>query len=226
MTIVALGDSCVLGIGVHERDTVSARLEGLLTDRSNHAPGPSYEVINCGVAGYATREERLFYELFASQYEPDVILLVMYWNDDRSFREDARLGYIYTPDRTGEVLSFWRLLQGNRYARRRPKPNYTPTVGEILQLQEDCRRQNARLAVVFFRVESLTEDWSNLVTTVSAGLEGRGIPIIDLGPELLRTHAPEQLFVYPGLDEHPNEIGHQFAAEQLEQFLRREKLIP
>ena len=41
-----------------------------------------YEVVNAGVGGYSTRQERLSYESFSSAYTPQVVLLTMVYNDD------------------------------------------------------------------------------------------------------------------------------------------------
>jgi hypothetical protein len=185
-----------------------------------------YEVINCGVSGYATREERLFYELIASRYKPDIALLLMVYNDDRSWRDDVRLGYYHSPDKAGQLLFSWQLRQSLRESGRRPKPDFTPNVGEILKLREECRQQNARLAVAFFRNENknTADDWQKLVDTVSRGLDGKGIPMIDLGNEF-RQHSFKELMVHDVYDAHPNEIAHRIAAEQLQQFLRREGFI-
>lgn len=101
--IVCLGDSCTIGVGVRQEDTYSKQLEMILQHRSK-PDGPDYEVINCRVVGYGTRQERLSYEVFASKYEPDLVLVAMITNDDRAWYEDVEMGYYHYPT-TAERLS-------------------------------------------------------------------------------------------------------------------------
>jgi hypothetical protein len=215
--ILAIGDSYTLGVGVHEPDTFERRLEESLNSKRTVADA-RYQVINCGVSGYGTREERLFYELFGSRYQPDIVLLTMIDNDDRSWREDVRLGYYRSPGRMEHLLTSWALIQQYRY--QRPDPDYRPVLAEVLRLQEACRRQNARLAVIVFRDYESRED-TKLLSTMKAGLNGKGIPVVDLGPALEREHPFGELVVHP-LDRHPNEIAHRIAAEEIEKLLRKE----
>ena len=218
--IVAIGDSYTLGVGVHQADTFEERLARSLNGQRKAAGEPVTDVINCGVSGYATREERLFFELFASRYQPHIVLLMLVFNDERSWLDDVRLGYVHAPSALENILLSWRLVQTMRHEGRRPPPDFTPNVQEILRLNEDCRRQNARLAVFFFRNSELQHyAWQPMVTTISAGLANTDIPVIDLGNELLRAHSEVQLAVHP-LDGHPNEVAHAMAAEQIESFLR------
>src|SRR5690606_13962472 len=74
--VLVLGNSWALGAGVHEEDTLSARLENLLNAEEGTAAG-RYEVVNCGVDGYDVRKARQFYELMASRYGANVVLLLV-----------------------------------------------------------------------------------------------------------------------------------------------------
>jgi len=224
--ILALGDSFTLGVGVHQADTFEAKLEQSLNHGRSVKDAAAYEVINCGVSGYSTKEERLFYELIASKYQPNVVLLFMVNNDERSWRDDVRLGYVHDPGQGENEVALWRLVQTARHEGNRPGGDFRPNITEILKLQEDCERNHARLGVVFFRHEELADNnWGKLVDTITVGLQGKGIPVIDLGIEMLHEHNSKDLTVYSPIDNHPNEIAHADAAKQLEQFLRQEQLI-
>jgi hypothetical protein len=63
-----------------------------------------------------------------------------------------------------------------------------------------------------------------LVQQVSRGLEGTGIPVVDVGAAVIRDSLPGQLAAHP-TDHHPNEVAHGRAAEELLRFLRRERLL-
>jgi len=189
--ILVIGGSFALGVGVHEPDTFEARLEQSLNGSQKDSSARAYDVINCGVNGYNTQQQRLFYELIGSRYQPDTVLLVMAPDDDRSW----------------------------------PERFYTLNVKEVLKLQDECVRDHARLVIALFRNAPLAGNWANLVSTVSGSLEHKGIPMIDLGVDLMREHNVPELAVDTRYDADPNEIAHASAAGQIERFLRREGLF-
>jgi hypothetical protein len=221
--ILALGDSYTLGVGVHERDTFTARLERLLSNKTNQISGTStYEVINGGVSGYSTKDERLSFELVYSMYSPQVVLLVMVFNDDVSGPDEVRLGY-FTPIGKYEKLSnLWLLLQDFRL--RRPPPDFSMSVNELLKLNDSCRRNGAKLGVVVFRNSMRFDAFNQLLKAVQEGTKGTGIPVLDLGPALLNAHAEKDLMVHQ-YDGHPNEIAHAIAADEIAHFLNTSGLL-
>jgi hypothetical protein len=218
--ILALGDSFTMGVGVHEQDTFAAQLEsGLNAAADRRGESIHYEVINAGVGGYSTEQERLSYELFASAYEPQVVLLTMVYNDDLAFVDEVKLGYV--PELAEPPLSsLWARL--GRLQQPERAYDYSTSVRELLRLHQSCRERGARLAVAIFR-QSSWEPWLQLVDAVTEGVRGTGIPVLDLGPALLAV--PEELTVHPA-DGHPNEIAHRLAAEEIERFLQVEGMIP
>jgi hypothetical protein len=206
---------------VHEEDTFAAELERRLNaDGAARGRLLRHEVINAGVGGYSTEQERLSYELFSSAYEPEVVLLAMVFNDDLSFVDEFKLGYFATSP--ASLSNLWARLQKLR--RRERRYDYSSSVRELLRLDESCRKRGAQLAVVIFRHASW-EPWPRLVRDVTEGLRGTDIPVLDLGPALLEHHRPEDLTVHP-TDGHPNEIAHRLAAEEIEKFLRAQGLLP
>jgi hypothetical protein len=220
--ILALGDSYTLGVGVHERDTFTAQLERLLNNSTKQLQGTSIcEVINGGVSGYSTRDERLSYELAYSRYSPQVVLLVMVENDDVSWPDEVRLGY-FTPFGKYEQFSrVWLLLEAFRH--RRPPRDYSVCVNELLKLNNSCQRTGAKLGVVVFKNNRLGA-FDQLSRAVKEGTKGTGIPILDLGPALLNGRSEEDLMVHK-FDAHPNEIAHAIAAEEIARFLNTSGLL-
>ena len=104
--ILVLGDSHTLGVGVHEEDTFAYQLESLLNERAEKSgSGKTYEVINCGVSGYGTQEERMFYYIMASKYEPDIVLLMMTPDDDRNWVDDLKMDNFESPAQIERFLS-------------------------------------------------------------------------------------------------------------------------
>ncbi|RJQ53759.1 MAG: hypothetical protein C4526_05985 [Nitrospiraceae bacterium] len=77
--IIALGDSCTLGVGIEDNETYSAALERLLNGRSQSSG--KYEVINAGVAGYTSLQGSRFFKTDIARYKPDVVTVQFGFND-------------------------------------------------------------------------------------------------------------------------------------------------
>jgi lysophospholipase L1-like esterase len=75
--ILLLGDSFTEGFAVREEKTVRAALESLL-----RASGcGTWEVINGGTMGYGTDQEYLFFQEEGRRYQPDIVVLMFFYND-------------------------------------------------------------------------------------------------------------------------------------------------
>lgn len=72
--LLVLGDSLVWGFGVDDDDTVTAKLEAKL---------PNVEAVNLAVSGYSTDQELLLYRDLGHQYDADLVVLVVAYNDLR-----------------------------------------------------------------------------------------------------------------------------------------------
>jgi hypothetical protein len=224
--ILALGDSFTLGSGVHERDTFTSRMQRALNpqpDRTHAEAAPRYEVINSGVSGYATWQERRSYEKFSAAYGAQLVLLVMVSNDDLSFLEEQRLGYARPPTTAERFFRIWGLLRLR--SRFNLAPDFTGAVREVQALAEACRERGARLAVVVFRNSARDPRWFRLLSALEAGLPAGDPPVLDLGPSLLADRAESDLHVHE-TDSHPNEIAHGIASEEILKFLRAQHLLP
>jgi hypothetical protein len=187
--------------------------------------------LNCGVSGYGTRQERLFYELIGAKYQPDLVLLITVRNDDMSFLEEVARKYVNRDIGRMETLFYsWGRIQDYRY--QHPYPNYTKCVDEILQLNQDLSSSKTPLAVIIFRNDPdfgalypVGKMWNDLTRTIVKGLQGTPIPVLELGKALYANHSEDDLLVYTGLDGHPNEIAHEIAAHEIIAFLNREKFL-
>jgi lysophospholipase L1-like esterase len=76
--ILVVGDSFTYGSGVTGEETYPKRLERLLAERV----GVRVEVINAGVSGYGTVHEAAFLRAEGWGYEPDVLVLQMFPQND------------------------------------------------------------------------------------------------------------------------------------------------
>ncbi len=221
--IVILGNAYALGVGVHEEETLSRKLEQLLNvNAAGQQPSRTYEVINCGNNGYTTRQQRTFYELYGSKYEPDIVMLLM-------TAEDQPADMKVVPMRSTLFVS-WNRLFGSE--NRRSLPSFSRSVTEILQLDAGIRKQGARPLVVLFRINGDKNGsspdgriWNDLTRTVTAGLHASDIPVLDLQNALHRKKTEKQLLAHPKLGRHPNEIAHGIAAHEIFSFLQSKKFI-
>ncbi len=215
--IVVLGDSVTFGQGVHQADTFSSRLEQSL----NAAPAGGlenrrrFEVINCGLCGYSTREERASFESVAHRFDPQLVLLVMFSNDylDSGQQSDRQLDRLVGLEQAEEALAS---VTGRRFE---------ACLSEVRALEASCRKQGARLAVVLFRYSRFDDLWRQLHDAVATELADGSIPWIDLGDPILERFRPEHCSVHT-FDGHPNERVHRLAARLIEQFLRERSLLP
>lgn len=230
--IVLLGNSFTLGVGVHEEDTFANQLERLLNKQAELSGSvESYEVINCGVSGYSTRENRLFYEMFASKYKPDIVLLVMAGENNLTCIDEINTPY--SPPGKLESLSYiWSRMRKDKHDSS--LPDESVSLQEILQLYDETQKHDARLAVLFFRnvsdspvsvKSSFYKNWITFINRISDGLKDKEIPLLDLGYALFENHSEEDLFVHKVIDGHPNEVAHNIAARELEKFLDKEGWI-
>ncbi len=76
--VLCLGDSFTFALGVRFEDIYAQQLERMLAERH---PRTAVQVINAGVGGYNTRQERIYLETDGLSFDPDVVTVGFYWND-------------------------------------------------------------------------------------------------------------------------------------------------
>lgn len=217
--IACIGDSYVCGIGVHAPDVFTRVLEKSLNARAR-SDGLRYEVLNFGIPGWETRQERTCYNRIASAYQPRLVVLFMVDNDDMTSSEEKAAGFYDEPNKAEESFGVLKLIRKHTRPKR---PGYARCVEAIRGLQEDCAQKGARLAVVIFH-DADRKTFVEMTDTVTKGLEGSGIPLLNLRDALLTNRKPGELAVHP-IDAHPNEEAHRIAAREVERFLRERGLL-
>jgi hypothetical protein len=220
--ILFLGDGFTTGVGVHERDTFAAQLEGMLN--AGAAPSSAsgtQEVMNCGIPGYGTSEERRFYQRLAPQYNADMVVVLMGREDDYAFWEaDQRANRRRPPTRWQQVFHLWAGFA--TLSRTQRAYNYTPSVAALLELQKEVEAHHGHLVVVVAQTDS-SPSWTQLRSTVTSGLKGSNVPVLDVSDTLIAGLRPDQLIV-DATDPHPNERVHAALARQLlPYFLKYER---
>ncbi|MFO0947777.1 MAG: carbohydrate binding domain-containing protein [Planctomycetota bacterium] len=220
--VACLGDSFTFGQGVHEPDTFVRRIENLL-NADKPANVTMIDVMNFGICGFCTWQERKLYNEIAAKYEPDLVLVTMVHNDHLSPGEEAKLGLNANqqPAAGGNVLG--NLQKAFENVKQTQSFDYTRCVEELKLLQEDCKKRNAKLAVIIYR-DGIGDNWIKLEKQVTEGMKQTGVPVLSLGNTL--TVRPFSTLKVHDVDNHPNDMSHGIASEAIVKFLRDNKLVP
>lgn len=198
-----MGDGFTMGVGVHDRDTFAARVEASLVANG------SGEVINCGIPGFGSREVRAAIPWLAGRYNPDIVVVTLGLDDDRSAWEDRQA--ISTPSRWERVSAIWGQL--GAAVRGRRTHEYASVAADLKAVAGEIRTRGGRLIVL---VPRTSDDplWDELAAAVTTGLAGSQAVVVDLGDAVRGGRAAEELIVAPH-DLHPNELVHAAVAERL-----------
>ena len=221
--ILVLGDSYTMGVGVHEEDTFANQLEKLLSNNATKQDSKtSYQVINCGVNGFGTRDERSFYESSLSKYDPDIVLLVIGPDDVLSWSNLKNMRYNSASRNMNHRSPFLKRNYDDSYQKNHEN-SFSDGMEEILKLNSSIQESGAKLSVVIFR-NTTDSSWDELADEIGKGLKESNIPVLDLGETFFRNNSHEELIVHK-TDHHPNEIAHRIAAREIYTFLEDQSLI-
>lgn len=244
--ILVLGDSVTFGHGVAFEDTFVSRLDALLEGRT-----PPIEVLNGGIPGWATRQQRIYYEQHAAPLKPDVVLVGFVLND---IQEMHRGLIALGPQREALLFRSVTWLARNSAAFATAKRAYESvrapemreigdvrnvaarpdspevrramelTLGELKQLVELTRRRGARFGLIVFPFDFQfrERDLDTPQRRLERFAREMDVPFLDTLP-LLRPHGLRTVL----LDhDHLTPEGHRIVAEALAEWLEREELIP
>ena len=218
--VLALGDSYTMGVGVHARDVFTVRLEQLLNGA--RSPGsPTYEVINCGVSGYSTEDALTLYQRHLARYNPDLVLLTMVWNDDRSFSDDYRMGF--HERKRHRLFETWRFLEMRVVGWRLQRHDYSKAMRALDGLRKAVEDRGGRLAVIIGRNRPHRQ-WDALTEAVYGSVDTLALPVLNIWGRLRAEHL-EDMTVLDELDHHPNERAHALIAGETRRFLDAKGLL-
>ncbi len=112
--ILALGGSTTFGVGVDDAASYPRLLEALLVHRCVPTPQRSIEVVNGGVPGYTSTQNRRRFELEWQAFQPDLVLVMDGLNDVATLplltpgrRSDLTASPLLASTRTTTLLSGW-----------------------------------------------------------------------------------------------------------------------
>jgi lysophospholipase L1-like esterase len=139
--IVCLGDSAsVVPVRYNYPTALQKRLRELL-------PGKQIEIINASVAGYDSRQARIWYEREVNDIEHDMLLIYLGWNDMGQYNPDGLVykldetGYLKEPNIFDKLILNVYLLRSiyviRGYWERRQQFNADPLTGDELKRYEE-----------------------------------------------------------------------------------------
>jgi len=245
--ILGLGDSYLMGQGVHAEDLFFTRLGQLL----NHAHLPvQVETINTGISGKNSADELQLLEHRGLAYDPDLVVVNFVPNDvETDLSTDKPLIEFYRnytsitqkPDWLSEYSYLWswmrqRILQevvARQYIKdcvasfNRDSKKWHDCRAALTGIVEKCRSHHVpiMLAVFPFYIE-LNGDYpfQPIHDRVDAFCLDNNVPVLDLR-EVYHDYSGPELWVHP-TDQHPNELAHRLAAEALAEFILARRCIP
>jgi lysophospholipase L1-like esterase len=247
--ILVLGDSVAFGPGVRAEETFPEQLEDML---NNMGGGRRYEVINAGVIGYNTVQERARLEQVGLHFDPHVVILTFVVNDlldafsifDRQYQPTDAFGpakkwlrrnsYLY---RFGQNLS-WRILDNWRRGpeqtdRPRPGQRVLEREAEIRRIAELSRQNGAGFVLALYpdnldnRISPRAPGQAETIGEELHGFAARhGFALVDLTSALGDVRDPRARRMRLREDPHPSPAGHEAIAEALFQHLQAGGLLP
>lgn len=231
--VLVLGDSIAFGVGVGAGDTFAAQLERILREKL----APRYvDVLNAGVSGYNTIQERIAYQRRAEQTNPDAVVLSYCPNDIDStpmlFKSGDRFCFLVPgrepvtyPAALIENSALFRrvvvTLEALRQKSETPAQSKQRNLDELRALARDLDAKKIPFVVVVFPylLESLTKYPQPNVALhqeVKAIVEeNHGVAIDMLAIWRDRDHRALKNRLDPNDYVHPNEDGHKEAATLL-----------
>jgi len=241
LRIAVIGDSFAQGGGVQEDDRYAARLERLLNLKAGQRPA---EVRVYAKPGSSTYQEVAFLEE-ALPWHPDIVILGIVLNDSEYWGHHKRL-FAWRDEMTAKPpppwlaplldhsrLAGWVFVRIATYRARRGFFRYYHRIWDksyvgwerfqqaLREFHDRCQAANVRLLAMIFPLVSVDFDhypFGSIHDQIHQALDENAVAWLDL-LDAFRKTAAIRLEVVPGVDPHPDEIGHRIAAEALFDFL-------
>lgn len=242
--IVATGDSFTYGTGVPSMDdTFLKRLEVALNRAA--LGGMRYEVINGAQPGYNTPQEFEWLKKEGIKYSPDLIMVVYFFNDATAMGTVTSLMRPIHTEAAAEsrgrsvLYSYIKYRIMRRIISRRTTEEYRQAYFEgkagmtrtgrwekckesILGIKDLAAAHDARLLFVVFPILiDLDDDYAfqDIHDIVVDFIAGSGIEVHSLLPAFVEYDGKAESLWVNITNAHPNETGHEIAAESLTEYL-------
>jgi len=238
--ILGLGDSYLMGQGVHREDMFFHRFEDLLNDATEEC---KVETINTGISGNNTRQEANLFRERGLTYDPDLVIIHFVPNDvEEDLSAAGPLIEFYrnyttiTQDRDwlSDYSQLWawtrgnylRAVRGRDYIRKslaRFEANssmWQKCRSAIDEIVAGCRQRDVRIMLVmlpFFYDLDGDYPFQPIHDRVAEYCRQQDLLFLDLREAYRDYHGPE-LWVHP-TDQHPNEKANEIAARVMAEFV-------
>ena len=244
--IAVVGDSFAFGFNNLFDDAFPKRLERIL---NLNIEQPKVEVLNFGTPSLSTKDEVALVDTAIRKYHADLVVLEVTLNDPevvpyhnpRGPMSQRMSGGLLK----GGILDWWKglafiLTKIEVYRSQKEYVRYFNSLYEnpvsaasfansLTKVADRGRESNTKIVALIFPLLAMPLDerypFEAIHKRIQSLLRERQVPFLDLR-DTYRGMAHDRLQAIPGEDPHPSELGHRIAAEALEKFLRKLKLLP
>ncbi len=245
--IAVIGDSVAFGFGLPDTDSFPRQLERLLNQHSiesGTSHSKTFEILNFAVSGYGLEANSEVYRTKVRAFKPDLVILAYVLNDPLSNKASFKaIGDTMIQAQklhsVGKVsqLAAWLLdtyrqasdsyISTKKFNEMYFKPEYKQVIDDNLALLHTEIMSDGVTLVAF--VFPYFHDLSNyplkhVHAVIDASLQHAGISHHDLLDEY-RSHDGLTLRLEPNDYTHPNAEGQRIAAEAIENYLKKQKLL-
>jgi len=237
--ILLLGDSFTFGSGVpNDADIFAARLEQKLNAQLAES-GRSVEILNGGIPGSQTGDWLDLLNKIGDSYQPDVIIIVFFLRDGTL---TSSMGSFFGPirdqivaqnqastlyqnvylyrlfkdfqDRTLISESYTQAMNDSYFGDRQQTQEWRLAQTNMRNMKKVGEAMHAKVGLIIFPVLADFSDkypFQKIVDEVSRCGSDSQLPTLNLLPAFKGKNAAD-LWV-SALNQHPNEMGHQIAAD-------------
>ncbi|MBN1270453.1 MAG: SGNH/GDSL hydrolase family protein [Kiritimatiellae bacterium] len=248
LRIAIIGDSVAMGAGVQRDERFGSELERFLNLNAGLTPVE----VNVYAKPTSTYQQSAMFAR-ALDWGAAVIIAVLSLNDTEDWSGDPALKDLRERARAWNPPSWLRAcmrhsflvrlsvqkfirVQVVRHSRQLYEHLYDPNysgwlklTGALHEYAALCRERDVRLVAMLFPLMNQEfapgrYPFDDQHAALRRACEAEQIPFLDV-LDWFRDSSPIRLTNIPDVDDHPNEIGHRIAAEQMMRFLVEERVI-
>jgi len=218
--IITLGDSFTYGLYNNTEDNWPERLEDLLNKKIKCTNINKFEIINLGVQGYDVQYEAYRFQKRGEKYNPDLILWFIKLNNFYQINE------IMLP----KVKQYQEELQKNGTLDQ----SYAPW-SKALTATYNSLGETKILKLILEFIQGFDKNYKNnlILMTFSDTDKKYKQLLVDAAQKRKKTYVFDQVTNTYKIDQyhfltdwHPNQKGHQKIAEDVFEYLTKNKIVP
>jgi len=221
-----LGDSNTFGLYVDTKDNWPERLEDLLNTKIKCNNINKFEVINLGVQGYDVQYEAYRFQKRGEKYNPDLILWFIKLNNFYQINEIMIPKELQFQDEMQKNGTLDQYIKNGQY--------YIPWM-KALNASYNSLGETKILKLISESIQDFDKNYkNNLILMTYSGTEKKFKQLlVDAVQKRGNTYVFDQVTDTYKINEyqfstdwHPNQKGHQKIAEDVFEYLTKNKMIP